>query len=279
MESIVVDNYTINILLIIVFVIIFLLILGAIIYYALSCGTIINNIPLGGNCIDNNCLVGLICQNNICKSSINGTCDHLSDCISGSTACQNGICTDRPLSGIGGIPPCKAGLVNDNGICKVKIGGVCNKDSDCSSGNGCYNGKCNKKKLYTNSSDSSYRYSSNFTSSDISNKSSNISNKSSDKFNKSPDISNKSPDISNKSPDISIKSSDKSIKSSDKSIKSSDKSNKSSDKSIKSSDKSIIEDVEKINGKNEESIYRSQKDSLANIYQKIRSKNKYGIDF
>jgi len=232
MESPVVGESSVNILLILIFVILFLILLGAIIYYALSFGTVINDVSLGGNCLESNCIIGLLCENNICKQNIGGTCDHLSDCVSTATACQNSICIDRHLSGVGGIPPCKAGLINDNGICKVKVSGICNKDSDCSTGNQCNDGKCSKTKIYSNSSESSYTYAS-----------------------KSGSSNNYSDD--SKSSNI--------ISSINKSINSTYNDN-------------LVSPINKKISEESESFYKSQSNSLANIYQNIRSKNKYNIN-
>lgn len=215
-----IEEYSVNVWAIVLFVILFLLIVGIIIWYFLDAGTVNNSVPLGGTCIENNCLIGLVCENSTCKEPIGAPCDHISDCVSSTTACYNGTCTNSPLAGIGGSPPCKAGLINDNGICKVKNDGICNKDCDCSSGNQCYNGKCRKKKIYTSSSNSSYRYTSRHNS-----------------------------DTSSSVEPI---------------------------KKHKKTNSESIDQTREVSPGN--SIYNSQSDSLGNIYQKIRSKNKYNID-
>ena len=148
-ETVVVAESSTNWGVIILFIILFILIIVIIIFAIWNFNTVNKNINLGGTCSMNgggNCIDGLVCDNLICKRPIGGTCDHIADCISTATACQNSICVNTPLSGIGGTPPCQAGLINDNGICKLRLGGICSKDSDCSTGNICSNGKCKKDK-------------------------------------------------------------------------------------------------------------------------------------
>lgn len=104
----------------------------------------IQNVGPGGICTTTQqCAAGLNCIGGICVSPIGGTCSNLSDCISGATACFNGICVNTPLGGIGQSAPCQSNLTNQNGICKVPIGGTCSQLSDCvSSAISCLNNIC-----------------------------------------------------------------------------------------------------------------------------------------
>ena len=243
----VVEETSINWWVVVLFILLFLVIIFAIIFFFWDLGTIVKNVPLGGTCAIDNCIEGLVCENSICKQPIGGQCDHITDCTSSATACQNSICVNTPLSGIGGTPPCQAGLINDNGICKVRIGGTCTVDSDCSTGNDCHKGKCKRHRIYSSrssSSESCYKYTSNNSNSDCNNADSNDNSSNNNDSNNSNNDSSLNLSLSNNTSDnITIVS--------------------------KLSESEI--------GTVEESIYNSETQSLASIYKKIRSKTNYNI--
>src|SRR5665647_430560 len=85
-------------------------------------------VHVGENCLGKVCEAGLICENGVCRSPLNGTCEIVSDCVKEATACFNKKCVNTPLSGVGGNPPCKPNLIIDQGICKVPPGGICNSN-------------------------------------------------------------------------------------------------------------------------------------------------------
>lgn len=116
----------------------------------------ITNVELGGNCqLTNECRLGLQCDRGQCREPIGGSCTCITDCVETATACFNGMCTNVKLSDIGGKPPCKPGLVNDHGICRLPVGGVCKKDNECVRGSYCSKGKCQKYNDFPDSSSSS----------------------------------------------------------------------------------------------------------------------------
>ena len=112
----------------IVFIVVVILIGGVIWWF---CGGT-SNVFIDGDCNSKDCCSdGLFCDDGKCKVPIGGHCDKLSQCVNGSTACFNGICTNKKLGDIGESPPCMEGLTNDRGTCKVPVDGECNKDRDC----------------------------------------------------------------------------------------------------------------------------------------------------
>lgn len=179
MQPVVVEEPSISGWAIAFFILLFLIII-IIIAFFFFWGTPVNRtITLGGACNDTNqCVDGLTCENATCKIQLGGQCDHVSDCVSAATACFNNICVNTPLSDVGNPPPCKAGLVNDHGICKVKMGGTCKKHCDCASGMECYDNKCEKIRHHRDYSSNSN--SSNSSECVYSSNNSNHSNKSND---------------------------------------------------------------------------------------------------
>ena len=144
MENPVVEDYSINWGVLILLIFFFIIIIAILVFFLVDFNTVTRNVILGGQCTLDDCVEGLVCDNSICKSPIGGHCDHISDCVSLTTACFNSMCVNTPLSDIGGAPPCKPGLINDHGICKVKIDGTCDKDSDCIGGTECKHKQCKK---------------------------------------------------------------------------------------------------------------------------------------
>jgi hypothetical protein len=106
------------------------------------------NTPLSGPGGRAPCRNGLITDNNgICRVPMSGTCSRNSDCVSGK--CINGLCANggggngTGNGDINGRPPCGSNLIDDNGVCKVPIGGICSKNNDCTNNSGgCVDGIC-----------------------------------------------------------------------------------------------------------------------------------------
>lgn len=136
--DVVVEDNSISWGLIIFFVIIFIIIILLIVFEVFS----FSSTTSGLNQACGTCAAGLVCQNGICKSTINGTCNTLSDCISSATSCTNNRCTSTVLSGVGGPAPCRMGLVSENGICKVPNSGSCGVSTDCLTNSTCVNSIC-----------------------------------------------------------------------------------------------------------------------------------------
>ena len=121
---------TAGIIFFIIFIIIIIIVI-AIFFFA----TGDTNRPVRSSCTTTSqCANGLVCSDNTCLSPVGGSCTSLSDCTSSATACFNGVCTDKPLSGVGGTPPCQIGLIDENSVCVSMAGGTCNSNSDCASG-------------------------------------------------------------------------------------------------------------------------------------------------
>ena len=93
------------------------------------------NRPVRSSCTSTSqCANGLVCSDNLCLSPVGSNCSSLSDCVSSATACFNNVCTDQPLSGPGGTPPCEVGLTIENNRCVSLAGGSCTQNSDCANG-------------------------------------------------------------------------------------------------------------------------------------------------
>ena len=104
------------------------------------------------------CGDGLVCQNGICKTMLNGPCTVLSECATPpATVCNGsfqgpgginnggGTCQNAPIGGLGEACPCNVGLVEVTGmngcICKGGINYPCQNDNQCQSGD-CLDGFC-----------------------------------------------------------------------------------------------------------------------------------------
>lgn len=134
------------------FAIIIIIIVVVVIFILIKNNTIDNGLnalntgqlPARSECTSTSqCQSGLICKNNVCLAPIGESCSLVQDCVMEATACYRCKCIDTPLSGIGGLPPCKDGLVVDSGKCLVPIGGRCTQRSDCvDSAGSCTNGVC-----------------------------------------------------------------------------------------------------------------------------------------
>ena len=104
---------------------------------------------LGESCDDTcRCTSGLTCDKGTCKSKIGGTCSSVSDCVSGASSCQNGICVQTSKGGLNSTCDnktklCGDGLTCQNNVCKANVGQTCMTVSDCVSGaTACKNGTC-----------------------------------------------------------------------------------------------------------------------------------------
>ena len=139
------DNTGLYLFIIIVVIIFIAIIIGLIIALTMT------KTPstLGESC-NGTCSGNLVCDRGTCKSSLGDQCSSLNDCVSTATSCTGGICVNTPLSDVGGVPPCKPGLINDNGVCKVMDGGICKKNRECTDGSNCKDGICaSNKKSHT----------------------------------------------------------------------------------------------------------------------------------
>lgn len=133
------SNYYLYIFLIFIILIIIILV---IIWFCWDTSHVEKKLHCDCKC-NNDCLPGHICDNGKCKIPIGGYCSNLSDCVGNATACYDGICTNSILGNIGDKPPCQPNLINNYGKCKVPIGGICSKRSDCvDSAGSCIEGIC-----------------------------------------------------------------------------------------------------------------------------------------
>ncbi len=132
-----------TIVIIVVIFIIIIIIAILIFMFGFRSSVIVNIRPIQSPCtLNEQCAPGLVCSNGICLSPIGGPCTTLSDCANGATSCFQGVCINAPLSGIGGIPPCLAGLVDQNNICVSPELGPCESTDDCLEGFKCRDGEC-----------------------------------------------------------------------------------------------------------------------------------------
>lgn len=98
---------------------------------------------IGKSCtIDTDCLHGLSCEQNICKSQLDGPCSGINDCVSSATSCFKNRCVGTPLGNVGDPAPCNTGLVPEYNICKVMVNGACNGNGDCVTSLNCVNDIC-----------------------------------------------------------------------------------------------------------------------------------------
>ena len=82
----------------IILVIIVVIILVALLIWVLMEQT--NFVPLGGACVANNqCVEGLVCEEDKCRVPLGGSCSSVSDCVTQATDCLNGVCvvSSQPL--------------------------------------------------------------------------------------------------------------------------------------------------------------------------------------
>lgn len=78
------------------------------------------------------CVTGLVCDNNVCKKVLGGSCETISDCSSEANTCINGLCIVAGTGDVNEPPPCMEGLTpNDNNICKLLPGQTCETDIEC----------------------------------------------------------------------------------------------------------------------------------------------------
>lgn len=130
---------------ILIFVLIFIIILLLIGFALFDVLTREGTRRLNESCVDEACVPGLVCDRGLCKERLGGTCSDVSDCDSTATACFESNCVNTPLSDIGGKAPCKPGLINNHGMCKMHNDGKCDKNFDCLNGSSCHHGKCKKE--------------------------------------------------------------------------------------------------------------------------------------
>lgn len=91
---------------------------------------------LNENCEKNSqCDSGLVCSNNKCKVQVGGHCSADDDCAAGASGCVKGFCVAKTSSKVGTACnddcPCGDGLICENMICKVPIGGNCSTLTEC----------------------------------------------------------------------------------------------------------------------------------------------------
>ena len=84
------------------------------------------------------CDVGLVCvkinendSTGFCKKAEGQSCTSVYECEPNLKLCSKGVCAATITGGINQEPPCLSNLIEENGVCKVPLGGKCNITNDC----------------------------------------------------------------------------------------------------------------------------------------------------
>lgn len=265
---------------IIFFIIVILIIFILIGFFIWEHSNRVGDLELGKSCSagPNECRPGLFCDRGLCREPIGGECNDISDCVSTATACFNKMCTNVKLSDIGGKPPCLQGLINDHGICRLIVGGICRKDNECVRGSYCSHDRCKKYSDFPDSSSSSN-----------SSSSSSSSESSSDEVSKSSSKSSRSPRSARSSSSTSSTPSVPESKSSDnqsvyqsqsesrhpqRSHHSSIQSPNSSSIQVPSDSSNISNSIQIPSGNHSD----DPEETFASLYSKLKKKRVYNFD-
>lgn len=105
----------------------------------LVCESDICKVPLGGACLDGQCVSQATCDNGLCRPTLDGSCAAVG-CASGFV-CNGIICKVGP-GGACSEGDCASDLICDAGTCKGILGGPCSGSAPCVGALVCQSGTC-----------------------------------------------------------------------------------------------------------------------------------------